>query len=391
MGSTAPRLDVVDALRGFAIVSIMLLHNIEHFDLYYVVPDLPAWLVVIDKIIWECAFFLFGGKSYAIFALLFGLTFHLQSQRRAGRGEDFRARYGWRLLILFGFGLLNSMFYHGDILTIYAVIGLCLLPVARMRDGVVLALAAALMLQPYAWLVLADAMRHPDAKIGDPVSWQYFARMNAYLTGDSLLRVWAGNLTNGKLAVIHWSWENGRVFQIMSLFMLGMLAGRRGLFEAVPASLRFWRRTLAGAALLFIPLFAIKTMLPDLVASAAVRRPLGTIIASWSNVAFMLVLVACFVLLYQRGAFTRALRVLAPLGRMSLTSYFTQSIIGSFIYYGFGLGLYKVTGATVCLLIGVLLAALQCAFCAWWLRRHAQGPLERLWHRATWISARQPA
>ncbi|MDM5177322.1 DUF418 domain-containing protein [Massilia sp. DJPM01] len=391
MGSTAQRLDVIDALRGFAIVSIMLLHNIEHFDLYYVVPDSPAWLAVLDKLVWECAFFLFGGKSYAIFALLFGLNFHLQSQARKERGEDFGARYGWRLLILFGFGMLNSMFFHGDILTIYAVLGLCLLPVARLGDGAVLALAAILLLQPYESLVLADALRHPDVNIGDPASWRYFGRINEYLMGDSVLRAWAGNLTNGKLAVLHWSWENGRVFQILSLFMLGMLAGRRGLFVAGPDSLRFWRRTLATATLLFLPLYTIRTLLPDWVASIALRRPLATIVASWSNFAFMLVLVACFVLLYQGGAATRALRVLAPLGRMSLTSYFTQSVIGSFIYYGFGLGLYKVTGATLCLLIGTLLAALQCAFCAWWLRRHAQGPLEHLWHRATWISARQPA
>ncbi|NHZ34487.1 DUF418 domain-containing protein [Massilia rubra] len=391
MGSQAPRLDVVDALRGFAIVSIMLLHNIEHFDLYYVVPGLPPWLAALDNVVWEVAFFLFGGKSYAIFALLFGLTFHLQSQARKERGEDFRTRYGWRLLILFGFGMLNSMFYHGDILTIYAVIGLCLLPVARLRDWALLALAAILMLQPYEWLVLVDALRQPDAIIGDPDSWQYFGRMNAYLTGDSLLRVWAGNLTNGKLGVILWSWENGRVFQILSLFMLGMLAGRRGLFEAGAHSMRFWRRTLLVATLLFLPLYSIRMLLPDWVASTAVRRPLGVMVASWSNFAFMLVLVACFVLLYQGGALTRALRLLAPLGRMSLTSYFTQSIIGSFIYYGFGLGLYQVTGATVCLLIGAVLAALQCAFCAWWLRRHAQGPLEQLWHRATWIGARQAA
>lgn len=400
MGSQAPRLDVVDALRGFAIVSIMLLHNIEHFDLYYVVPDSPAWLAALDKVVWEVAFFLFGGKSYAIFALLFGLTFHLQSQRRQhqpGRhGDDFRVRYAWRLVILFGFGMVNSMFFHGDILTIYAVLGLCLLPVARLRDPALLALAVFLMLQPYEWLVLMDALRHPDAKIGDPVSWQYFGRINDYLMGDSVLRAWAGNLSNGKLAVLHWSWENGRIFQILALFMLGMLAGRRRLFEAGAHAMQFWRRTLFAATALFLPLYTARTLLPDWIDSDAVRRPLATMIASWSNLAFMLLLVACFTMLYQGGMLKLsprilAPRILAPLGRMSLTSYVTQSLLGSFLYYGFGLGMYKVTGATVCLLIGAVLAGLQCAFCVWWFRRHHQGPLERLWHRATWLGARQAA
>ena len=73
----SPRLNVVDALRGFAIMAIMLLHNIEHFDFYFFPEYLPSWLKAIDKGIWDTMFFLFGGKAYAIFALLFGLTFYI--------------------------------------------------------------------------------------------------------------------------------------------------------------------------------------------------------------------------------------------------------------------------------------------------------------------------
>jgi len=73
------RLHVVDALRGFAIVSIMLLHNLEHFDFYFFPQNLPVWMKALDKNIWDTMFFLFSGKSYAIFALLFGLTFFIQS------------------------------------------------------------------------------------------------------------------------------------------------------------------------------------------------------------------------------------------------------------------------------------------------------------------------
>jgi len=80
--SSPNRLHVVDALRGFAIVSIMLLHNIEHFDFYYLPENLPAWLVTLDKGVWDTLFFLFGGKSYAIFALLFGLTYFIQTDNQ---------------------------------------------------------------------------------------------------------------------------------------------------------------------------------------------------------------------------------------------------------------------------------------------------------------------
>jgi len=73
---------------------------------------------------------------------------------------------------------------------------------------------------------------------------------------------------------------------------------------------------------------------------------------------------------------------------MSLSNYILQSIVGSFIYYGFGLGLYQYTGATYAILIGVVLAFLQSRFSTWWMKNHKQGPLEILWHKGTWINSR---
>lgn len=388
MRANSSRLDVIDALRGFAIVSIMLLHNIEHFDFYFLPAGLPAWLVSVDKMIWDSLFFLFGGKSYAIFALLFGLTFYIQDHNRELRGEDFRARFAWRMLLLLGFGLFNSMFYHGDILSIYAVLGLALIPVARLRSGVVLCIAALLLLLPHAWVEFFQALPNPDEKLADPASWAYFGRAEKYMAHGSAFDVWMGNLSNGKIGVIRWSWENGRVFQIPALFMLGMLAGRKGLFIPSVQNKTFWRKTLLIAVLAFIPLYLLKSN-PDLWhIGAAVRRPLLVIVTSWSNVAFMAVLVSSFTLLSYAGNW---LGIFSPLGRMSLTSYVVQSIVGTSIYYGFGLGMYQYTGASFALAIGVTLAVLQRQFSVWWLRGHKQGPLETLWHKATWIGAQSEA
>jgi uncharacterized protein len=73
---------------------------------------------------------------------------------------------------------------------------------------------------------------------------------------------------------------------------------------------------------------------------------------------------------------------------MSLTSYVVQSIIGTSIYYGFGLGMYQYTGTSFALAIGIVLAVLQRQFSVWWLASHAQGPLESVWHRLTWAGSR---
>jgi len=379
------RISSVDALRGFALVAIMLLHNIEHFDLYWTPAWTPAWLAAIDKLVWDAAFFLFGGKAYAIFAFLFGFTFALQFDRRAALGDDFRPRYLWRMCLLLGFGLFNSLFYHGDILSLYAVLALALLPVARLGNRALLTLAVVLLLQPFAWAELLRALPAPAATLPDPSSWAYFGRANEYLKHGSLWDVWTGNLGNGKTGVVLWSWENGRVLQIPALFMLGMLACRTRLFVHDGALNPRWRRIGVSALVLFVPLFIVSKNLENWLAAAGIRRPLEQIVTSWSNLALASLLVATFVLLFQRAAGARILSRLAPIGRMSLTSYIAQSVVGTTLYYGFGLGLYQHVGATLGILIGAALALLQIAFCNWWLRRHEQGPLEALWHRATWI------
>ncbi len=386
--SSSPRLHVVDALRGFAIVSIMLLHNIEHFDFYFTPVGQPQWLIGLNQVIWDSLFFLFGGKSYAIFALLFGLTFFIQSDNQARKGNDFRARFAWRLVLLLVFGLINSAFYQGDILTIYAILGFALIPVAKLSNKTVFWIAVLLMLQPYEWFNVFSGLQHPEMKMSNPASWAYFGKSSAYLPEKSIISTWVGNLTNGKMAVIYWSWEAGRVFQTISLFMLGMLAGRKKLFTASEDNNRFWLRTLIFAAIAFVPLFMLKNSLPTWLSSEAVRRPLVTIVSTWSNLAFMLVLVSTFFIVYEKFS-GRVLNMFNAFGKMSMTNYITQSVVGTFIYYGFGLGLYQYTGATYCLLIGIALAVLQGLFSKWWMGNHRQGPLEGIWHKLTWMNIKK--
>lgn len=379
------RLSVVDALRGFAIVSIMLLHNIEHFDFYYTPTGLPSWMPAIDKGIWDTLFFLFGGKSYAIFALLFGLTFFIQSDNQARKGNDFRGRFAWRMVLLLGFGIINSAFYQGDILTIYAIIGFFIIPFAKLSNKALFWLALLLMSQPYLWYNVFWGMANPDAVMADPASWAYFGKAGDYITGNSLWDTIVGNLTNGKKAVLLWTWENGRVFQTLSLFLFGILAGRQSYFKVSQTNKMFWVRVLTLSSLSFILLYWVKSELDAWVTIPAVLRPLQTIETSWTNMAFMLVLVSGFVLFYQSRVGSKLLSVFSPIGRMSLSNYLLQSIVGSFIYYGFGLGLYQYTGATYCLTIGIALAVVQGWFSSWWMARHSQGPLETLWHKGTWI------
>ena len=83
------RIEVVDALRGFAVIAMLLVHSVEHF-IYPVYPDVEnqaAWLTTLDKSTFTLTFGLFAGKAYAIFALLFGFTFHIQFSNQQKKGN----------------------------------------------------------------------------------------------------------------------------------------------------------------------------------------------------------------------------------------------------------------------------------------------------------------
>jgi uncharacterized protein len=380
------RIDVVDALRGYAIMSILLLHNLEHFDFVITPEHIPAWRVLVDNNIWEFFEFMVAGKSYAIFALLFGFTFWLMDQKQASQGKDFRGRFLWRMFLLLGFGLINSLFYEGDILSMYALLGFTLVLVARFSDRTVCIIAVLMLLQPLMWGGVVHQLLHPDTKISDPASWAYFGRQYPYLSGHSIVDALVGNMTNGKMAVYLWSWEKGRFLQAPALFMLGMLMGRRGYFEVKPENIRFWKKLLLYSALSMTVFTILKHFMNQLFPDHDLRELFWRIHYSWSNLSMVFVLVSALVLLYQLNWFKRLIAGLLPFGRMSLTSYMMQSFIGAFIYYGFGLGLYKITDAFWCLLLGIILFLFQAAFCTWWLKDHKQGPLEALWHRWTWLN-----
>ena len=105
----------------------------------------------------------------------------------------------------------------------------------------------------------------------------------------------------------------------------------------------------------------------------------------WQKLAFTFVLVSSFVIMYRNARFSRMVSGLRFYGRMSLTNYVTQSVIGALVYFPFGLYLAPHFGYTLSLLAGVAVFILQMLFCRWWLSRHRQGPLEYVWHKWTWI------
>ncbi len=381
------RIDVADVLRGVAVLGIILLHSIEHFN-FYSFPDTSeqgALLNFTDKAIWDGMFFMFGGKAYAIFALLFGFSFYIQDSSQLAKGNDFRLRFCWRLVLLFVLGNINAVFFTGEVLVLYSIVGFIMPMTCRLSDRALLILGCILLVQPlhviYALISVFDA-DFVVPTINTRALWRAANEMQA---GGTFLQMAKVNLWEGQLASLAWAWDNARFFQSAALFIFGMLIGRRQLF--LREKIAFWYRTIAWSAICFFPLAGLTGMMTDkFIPHKPTLVALKLIVSSLSKFAFTMVLVSAIVIAYYNCDRLREwLDRLIPYGRMSLTNYLTQSVVGAFIFYNWGLGLYDTLGITYSIMVGALLFVVQYAMCRWWMKHHAQGPFEYLWKRATWL------
>ena len=127
-------------------------------------------------------------------------------------------------------------------------------------------------------------------------------------------------------------------------------------------------------------------MLPDYISDSNLLTPLRIIFSSLANLCFMLILVSGILFAYYRTTkISYILSGLIPYGRMSMTNYVTQGIIGSALFYNWGFHLQ--VGITGSVLIGIAIFTIQHLLCRIWINHHSHGPLEYLWKRATWIES----
>ncbi len=300
----SPRIEVVDALRGFAVMAIILVHNLEHFIFPVYPTDPPGWLNALDEGVLNAVFTLFAGKAYAIFALLFGFTFYIQTNNQKRQGKDFGYRFLWRMVLLVVFATINAAFFPaGDVLLLFAVVSLVLFFTRNWSDKAILLTAIFFLLQPMEWYhyiagLINPAHQLPDLKVGE-----MYAEVAEYTKAGNLGEFLLGNITLGQKASLLWAVNAGRFFQTAGLFLLGFYIGRKQLFVSSENNLRLWVKILIVAAIAFAPLYTLKELIMQSEA-AIVQQSAGTVFDMWQKLAFTLVLVSSFILLYQNKRFS---------------------------------------------------------------------------------------
>ena len=380
------RIDVADILRGIAIGGIVLIHFIEQLNFYKFPPASSEFMATLNQGVWDTLFFVLASKMYAIFSMLFGLSFFIQHDNQAQQGKDFRPRFLWRMVLLFMWGLFDLLFYNGDILTVYAACGVLVVPFIRANNKVLIATTIFFALQPIELFYIVKGIIDPTTQVLNLGSSALFKSILPAQMEGSWLDVAIAGMRYGFPVNFTWAIEHGRMTQTIFLFLLGIYLGRKRLFYNEGDNLQVWKKVLVGSLCAFAVLCPLYYLVPDMVDIVCVKKNVKVLLNMWKNLSMMLFYVSGVILLYYRTSASKFLIKIAPYGKMSLTNYLSQSIIGGFVFYNWGLGMFRYSGHASSLLLGALCIALQYAFCRWWLSHFSHGPFEMMWRKLTWIN-----
>ncbi len=387
--SFVPRMEGLDALRGFALMGLFFVHMPELYELYWAHPVTdPVQLLWHDTI-----FTIFAGKSFALLALCFGVSFFIIMDRAGKRGVDFTGRFVWRLVLLGVIGVLHGLWYRGDVLEVLALMGLFLIPFYRLKSNtVILILAAFFLLQPLMIVQMISAYNGATWANTPPDFWTA-KTPDAYLTGKSLIETIRMNWVDGHPFKWDFMLKAGRLSQILGLSLAGMVLGRIDFFGQ-PEKYRALRLTaLTIAAAVAVGLWRGKPSLVTLVpTSDAVFMPRSlwdSMLSGWFDLSLMTVLMMGFLSLYYSFGH-KVLNLLAPAGRMTLTLYVGQSLIFVPVFYSFGLGMHATMLQSTAVLIAIVVFALQVVFAHLWFKAFLYGPLEWLWRAGTYLTLKVP-
>lgn len=368
--SSNRRVHDVDALRGFALLGIFVV-NITFMASAYPgnLVDDPSFSSPVDDAARFIVALLFSMKFYLLFSFLFGYSFVLQMEAAQRAGSAFVPRMLRRIFGLFLLGGVHIvLLYGGDVLTTYAVVALILLAMHRVRDVVALRTAGAI----YAFVVLSlivsavfldrsafmpsheeglrNASEQTQLLLGGPADI-----VQHHLSGLDLLVVQAASL-QGPTA--------------LAMFLLGMLAARRGLFSHLPERTRL---------LTWVQVVGFPVGVGGGIAYALLGADTNTFATAVSVVTAPF-LTAAYVATLVRlmGRKSRIREILAPVGRIALTNYLGQSVVGVVLFTGVGLGAAGRASPLVLILTAFVVFAGSVVASTWWLRNHRYGPAEYL-------------
>jgi len=387
--SPPSRIAVVDVLRAFALFGIIITHSGNGFlsgrppkPGFMAFTPLDQWVDTITRLF-------FVGKFFTIFSFLFGLSFAIQLANAARKGDSFSGRFTWRLVLLALIALVHGAFFSGDILIVYAVLGLLLVPVQKLNTKVLATVAVVLVLNvPGLILGLARAnvsTPPPSATLSAAPAGSSPQRQFDIKQQGTVGELVYLNLTESLPGKVDFQIRTGRLWMTYGLFLLGLCAGRMQLFEDSGANRMFFRRLIIATGTVALITTVIATLKPAAPPSSNLTDVLATFSFSVQQASLSAVYLGLVTLWFWRQPARGLLPQLAPMGRMGLTTYLLQTVFGLTLFYGIGFGMLGHLGTAAAVAAGVAFFAVQIVLSRWWMTHFSMGPVEWLWRSLTYF------
>ncbi len=390
---SSERITIIDAIRGFALAGIVICHVVENY-----IGAMPAQSFndavhqgVADDIVDGFISILLRGKFIALFSFLFGLSFFIQMDNGAKRGSYFGVRFFWRLLLLLAIGYVHHLFYRGDILTIYAFLGLFLIPFYKINNKWVLLCSALLFLGIGRFIVFGvtggeGVFTSMPTDANDPEVETYYE----LLQNGSIWEVFASNATEGHIDKAEFQYGVfGRAYFTFAFFLIGLFVGRNGFFKRFKENKKLTKKVLIYSSIALVVSLGITiggfASMGQNFNFKSWNAMVGLTGMDLANASMTIIYIVLFVILYRKVNWEKRLGSFAPYGRMALTNYVFQSVIFTFLLFGWGLGLIGELRQLYTFLIAIAFIALQMWISKVWLQYFRYGPLEWLWRSLTFF------
>lgn len=383
------RITVIDALRGFSLIGICLIHAMQHFGAMGTMEPQTVfpWEGTLDEIFrWFINYLVFG-KFFIIFSCLFGLSFFIQMDRASQKGVDFRPRFLWRLVLLLVIGFVHGLLVRVDILLVYAILGFVLVLMYKWPTKLLVGLTLFLFLGgatlvPVVYKAVTTPAVEQVAANSAPAPTPRPVTPRKVPTLSETVK---NNAWNGLVSKMNFQLVSGRIYLTLGLFILGFIVGRIRLFQRLD---EFRGRLNWGAVVSLVLLgllYGLKSYIPEVSwREVSIYSWMGATTTNLINLLTAYLWVVVVLEAYRSVKVQNAMKPLVSYGRMGLTNYIVQSVTGVFMFSGFGLDW---SGLGIFFSVGVCLAftTLQIVFSHYWLEGLRYGPMEWLWRTGTYM------
>jgi uncharacterized protein len=393
--SAKERIYTLDVIRGFALLGIFIM-NMPWFNtsFYVDMTGTDLWTDWWDEWTETATEVLFSGKFNSMFSMLFAVGFTIQLERLEARDPDHgRSIYLRRIFWLFVFGAIHAcIFWTGDVLHMYALMGLLLLALRRAPYKLLWTLFALAMLYPlamgiYRYFNFTPAYREYVVAVATAAQ-----ALNETAYGHGSFVAAAREHTREMLQLYSEPFMLRGMLtfysQILVTMLLGLMLGRSRFFQNSAQHLPVVKRVqwwALGTGLATGAVFgAWQATTTDFITPTPWRIFAG-VCYTLCRILIMIFYVATIVRCVHNESWRRRLAPMATVGRMPLTNYLMQTLIATSLFYGWGLGLWGKVGTALDLVLAIgIFFLVQVPLSKWWLARHELGPMEWLWRRLTY-------